>query len=540
MSGSEFASIIIPVHNQLRLTRLCLEAIKASTPQGSYEIVVIDNGSDDGTSEYLKTTEAHVIRFDANRGISVAWNRGLREAAGKFYVFLHNDVLVSPGWLPALLKPFSADRKVGCSCPSSTEMDLGPAFGELASSAARLEEKWWESQLASSCFAVSANTIHRVGDFDEALTFGPYADYDFTFRLVQKRLKTVRVNNALVHHFLAQTALAVEGFTSETDRRDWEYMRSKWRLPASMEAKADDPDYRAKMAVAARVEIPERIPDFRTGGGPAAERAGVGRLIACVSCFNDDNLLPGCIETLGGFDEIVLVDGAYAGYPHTVPWSTDGTLEWIRELQGRDQRIRLIECEKAWKDEIEKRSAYFVGETGDWYFQIDADERLVSSEETPVENLKRYLETYPFDSLLVDVETRPSTVSLERYARIFRHLPGMRYEMTHFFVVADEKRVFLDALVRGTISLYSGLHLLHLKIDRGKERLEDSNDYYRALRVEEAEAIKREIIACWDDPSRALEHAALVDLFEDRLKLFGDSAVEDIAIDPKYLTRATH
>lgn len=99
-------------------------------------------------------------------------------------------------------------------------------------------------------------------------------------------------------------------------------------------------------------------------------------LIGCVAAYEEEALLPGCLQSLGRqVERLVVVDGAYADFPHEAPWSRDATRA-IAEAFGAE----WIGCGGlAWRDEVEKRNAYLVGEAGDWYVVLDADERMVGS-----------------------------------------------------------------------------------------------------------------------------------------------------------------
>jgi GT2 family glycosyltransferase len=102
------SSIIIPCWNQLEFTRGCLDALFRRT--GSwYELIVIDNGSTDGTGAYLAglresvPVSMTVITNEANRGFPAAANQGLQAAKGEYLVLLNNDAVVTDGWLEGLI-----------------------------------------------------------------------------------------------------------------------------------------------------------------------------------------------------------------------------------------------------------------------------------------------------------------------------------------------------------------------------------------------------------------------------------------------------
>ncbi len=530
------ASIIVPVCNGVDLTRLCIGAIKRCTPEGSYELIVIDNGSTDGTPEYLAEVGTTVVRFPENRGIAAAWNEGIRRSRGRYLIFLHNDVLVSPGWLESILRPFE-DRRVACVCLPHTEFSLPPDFPNLADAAASLPPRTWNGKIKSFCFALSRSSIHRFGEFDEALSFGPYAEYDYWFRLEAGGLLTVTANDALVHHFGGRTALMFPEFYGANDARNWDYVSRKWKLPP-MEPLTGDPAFLKELKMMESVDVPNEIPDFDALPARPMRDPKPPRIVACVSFYNDLDFLPGCLETLDWVDEIVLVDGAYADFPHEVPRSTDGSIEWIRERRKSDPRIRLIECERPWESEAEKRSAYFIGDDGDWYLVIDADERVVGLELDFDLELRRYLERYPLDHAVIEVETKPHIVALERYIRLVRHLPGLRYEATHFNIVADDKMVTAESYYEGTISFYLGFKIVHLLKDRTVARAEDKLEYYKRMLAREVDELKREIVKLWGSPERQREYNVLLSFYSNRLEMirsFDEEEAERRALDPKYL-----
>lgn len=109
LSKTSFAkdvSIVIPVFNRCDLTERCLEAISSAQNLASYEVIVIDNASSDGTKELLSAIEGDitVIANRTNEGFARACNRGARVAMGEFILFLNNDTEVSDGYLDGLLK----------------------------------------------------------------------------------------------------------------------------------------------------------------------------------------------------------------------------------------------------------------------------------------------------------------------------------------------------------------------------------------------------------------------------------------------------
>ena len=101
------AAFIIPCWNQLEFTRKCIPALFRQTGP-NWELIVINNGSTDGTGDYLAGVQdvspvpVTLIANATNRGFPAAINQGLQYARGEHLVLLNNDVVVTDGWLDQL------------------------------------------------------------------------------------------------------------------------------------------------------------------------------------------------------------------------------------------------------------------------------------------------------------------------------------------------------------------------------------------------------------------------------------------------------
>ena len=128
-------SIIIPVFNCLEFTKQCLGSLLQNTPQGLFELIIIDNGSSDGTSEYLRkfTPTGSIISNPQNIGFARACNQGASKAQGKYLLFLNNDTQPEPKWLEELIAGIEGDKTAGIIgskllFPDGTVQHAGVAF----------------------------------------------------------------------------------------------------------------------------------------------------------------------------------------------------------------------------------------------------------------------------------------------------------------------------------------------------------------------------------------------------------------------------
>lgn len=90
-------SIITAVHNQLAMNKIFIRTLKEYT-NNSYELIIIDNNSTDGSRELFVEAGAIVIANDSNYSYPYCQNQGIRKATGKVLAFFNNDIIVSPDW----------------------------------------------------------------------------------------------------------------------------------------------------------------------------------------------------------------------------------------------------------------------------------------------------------------------------------------------------------------------------------------------------------------------------------------------------------
>lgn len=106
-------SAVVVTWNAADLLRDCLDSLLAqSAPAWKLSIVVVDNGSTDGTAELVQTQypSVRLVALPTNTGFAHAANRGIAESSAPFVVLVNNDAVCDPGFIAAILAPFeSAD-----------------------------------------------------------------------------------------------------------------------------------------------------------------------------------------------------------------------------------------------------------------------------------------------------------------------------------------------------------------------------------------------------------------------------------------------
>lgn len=240
-------SIGIVTYNNLQLTRLCLTSVEQSTEHPNYEIVVVDNGSTDGTRAWLEEeskrwANLRVVLNDENRGFAAACNQAFQTAHGDILCFLNNDTVVTRGWLSAMVRALVRNPRTGMVGPSSNgvanEARVEPGYGELGQLEEWASDFVWEHDgedlsvpmLALYCAALKREVWGKVGGLDERFETGMFEDDDYSKRLRQAGYELRCLRDSYVHHWQQASfgAMPHEDYLRvyEENRRRY---REKWR-----------------------------------------------------------------------------------------------------------------------------------------------------------------------------------------------------------------------------------------------------------------------------------------------------------------------
>ena len=140
---SEIAlSISIVSHNTRDLLRDCLRSLPEACPGLAWEVIVTDNGSQDGSVEMLREEFPHaqVIENSDNLGYTLPMNQALRAGQGRYLIQLNPDTLVKPGAFAALAGYLDANPTVGIATPKVLNRD-----GSLQKQCRRSAGRPWDA-----------------------------------------------------------------------------------------------------------------------------------------------------------------------------------------------------------------------------------------------------------------------------------------------------------------------------------------------------------------------------------------------------------
>jgi GT2 family glycosyltransferase len=218
MSSNPKFSIIIANLNRAALTHDCVKSVMENTERDSYEIIVVDNGSNIDQVEHLLVQPSYfaLVRLNRNVGFGEANNIGVERANGEYIVFLNNDVRVSSGWLSRLLEVFDHHSHVGAVGPKLLFPDgsLQEAGGYILPDGRTVRLGRNEKVLPASyvdgiqvtdycsaaCLLVKKGDFIGLGGFDPIFEPAYFEDVDLAVRLRSVGLFSYYCGQAIAFH----------------------------------------------------------------------------------------------------------------------------------------------------------------------------------------------------------------------------------------------------------------------------------------------------------------------------------------------------
>ncbi|MFA6572281.1 MAG: glycosyltransferase, partial [Bacteroidota bacterium] len=218
-------SIIIPVFNNIKYTLQCLEGIQQTASDNTFEIIIIDNASNDDTASILADLDykINLIKNQVNENYAKANNQGAAIAKGKYLVFLNNDTNPFPGWLDAIKTEFenhsdTAIQGAKLLYENGSIQHAGMIFGARPnhpeepyhaylnsdSSMPFVNKRRQVQFVTGACLAIRKNIFEEVGGFDEDYIFG-YEDSDICMKVNSAGLKVIYNPEIVLTHYESNT-----------------------------------------------------------------------------------------------------------------------------------------------------------------------------------------------------------------------------------------------------------------------------------------------------------------------------------------------
>jgi glycosyltransferase involved in cell wall biosynthesis len=194
-------TLYVPCYNAERYLAACIEGVLAQTLPPA-EILVIDDGSQDRTTEIASRYPVKILRHEQNRGLAAARNTGIRNAQHDLVAALDVDCVAEPEWLEKLASPFSDPHVVGTNGRLEEAVQTSVADRWRRT---HMPQHWGNAPLRNPRFLFGADTVYRkavvieAGGYDERCrTNGE--DADISARISARGGVTIYDPTAIVRH----------------------------------------------------------------------------------------------------------------------------------------------------------------------------------------------------------------------------------------------------------------------------------------------------------------------------------------------------
>jgi len=490
-------SIVLVTFNQWPHTKACLDSIRLFTDE-PYELIVIDNGSTDGTVELLRSMpDVQVIENSNNRGFPAAANQGFLVAEGEQVLLLNNDTIVTTGWLRRLLTALHSETSIGLVGPVtnniSGEQKIPVTYDDLA----QLDGFAWDwgeqhrgqyqqtDRLVGFCLLIKREVIDRIGLLDERFGIGNFEDDDYCRRALAVGYQCVIARDAFIHHvgsatfrgsgvdfggLLQENLRKYEEKWNEGGERD---QRSGERLGVfntedTKNTETREGDHSSEFlrdlrdsvfhspSSASLENTPRGAPDRPQflldvdANGALLLQPNTIKLSACLIVRDNQHTIRLCLESLRPWvDEIVVVDTG----------SLDATPQICEELGARV-------LHSPWQESFSQaRNVSLCFARGEWIFWMDSDDTL--PEHCGRQLQQRVHGPHPENVLGYVMQVHcpginPQDVTVVDHVKLLRNRPDLQFE----FHIHEQ---ILPAIRRaGGEVAWTDIHVVHSGSDHSE------------------------------------------------------------------------
>jgi len=459
-------SIIIPNWNGAHHLPTCLDSLRRQSCP-SFEVIVVDNGSTDGSLELLERNypEVKVVALPKNRGFAGGVNAGIRETQGELVAVFNNDAEADHRWLEELAEALARHPEAGMATPKVLLFDQRDVIhttgdfygvdgvpgnrGVWQRDEGQFDREEYVFGAAGVAAAYRRAMLDEVGLFDEDF-FAFCEDVDLAWRAQLAGWKCVYVPSAVVYHKLSATGggkmasyycgrnfiyVVAKDYPTALLKRHWRLVvRAQfdiaWKALKAWRGEAARAQLRGQLAglwglprmLAKRraVQASRRVSDeylesilTKTQNPKPKTQNSIGPLLSIIIPANNEELrLPGSLGKIVAFleeqdyeAEVIVVENA----------SQDNTAGVVEGFMARYPVISMIQEEKPGKGLAVKRG--MLAARGEYLFICDADLSM------PIEEVAKFLppQLEDYDVAIASREVEGA----RRYGEpAYRHLMG--------------------------------------------------------------------------------------------------------------------
>ncbi|WP_310830506.1 glycosyltransferase [Paenibacillus pedocola] len=214
LTEQPLVSIVVLAYNKLEYTKLCIDSILQYTQNVNYELILVNNGSTDGTKDYFNSLpNAKPLHLIKNVGVTNGFNEGMKAAEGKYTACVCNDFIFTPRWLDNLLVCIESDERIGYVSPGASMISNMQQINgdynnieemiQFANKYNHSDPRKWEERvrLLPCVLMVRTELLRQIGYYDPSFYYGEFADDDISFRIRRAGYKLVYCKDTFTYHF---------------------------------------------------------------------------------------------------------------------------------------------------------------------------------------------------------------------------------------------------------------------------------------------------------------------------------------------------
>lgn len=208
-------TIMVLAYNRLEKTKACIESIMKYTLNHKFKLLLVDNGSNDGTFEYFKDLQfspKEIIRITENKGANLGVDIAYKYFDTKYIAVVTNDIIVTANWMDNFLACLESDERIGevnplVSNSSKSYLEELPEFSTIEEAEEYGKQhnmsnpRLWAERVRcpSLCYMLRKEVIDLIGGADIGF-FHEFAEDDFQIRMRRTGYKLFLLEDTFVHH----------------------------------------------------------------------------------------------------------------------------------------------------------------------------------------------------------------------------------------------------------------------------------------------------------------------------------------------------
>ena len=233
--------VLVIAYNRLEKTKHCIESILEYTKDMNYQLVMVDNGSNDGTMDYYHSIDhpdKQIIRIEKNMGAGFAARAAYNLIDARYIAVVSNDMIVTSHWLSNLMTCMKSDRSIGMVCPVSSyvsnlqEYPIGSftSWDEMQMLAKRhnsSDQKKWERRprLISMLALYRTEMLDSIGSWVDLGFFHDFGEDELARRIHRSGYKMILCRDTYVHHDHPFTERSGESLRESIDAGRKDYLQ---------------------------------------------------------------------------------------------------------------------------------------------------------------------------------------------------------------------------------------------------------------------------------------------------------------------------